>query len=146
MVKPMPARPDSTNDAAGLPADVIARAEAALKGLVAEYERRAAQDVARLKTLLAELKAGTDAPSSWEPFHRIAHDMKGQGGTFDYGLVSEIADRFCGFLKRTPPSRQAAGPIGAFIEALATVLNTRLTGNGGEAGAAILASIRMQRE
>jgi hypothetical protein len=141
----MPAHPDSTNDAAGLSADVVARAEAALKGLAAEYERRAAQDVARLKALLAELKAGAAAPSIWESLHRTAHDMKGQGGTFDYALVSEIADRLCGFLKRTPPDASAAGSIGAFIDALATVLNTRLTGNGGEAGTTILASIKMQR-
>jgi hypothetical protein len=142
----MPTQPDSTNDAAGLSADVVARAEAALKGLAAEYERRAAKDVDRLKVLLAELKAGAPAPPIWESLHRTAHDMKGQGGTFDYGLVSDIADRLCGFLKRTEPGASAAGPIGAFVDALATVLNTKLTGNGGEAGAMILASIRMQRE
>ena len=139
-------QPDPTNDPAGLSADAVARAEAALRNLVAEYERRAAQDVGRLKALLAELKDGAAAPAIWEQLHRVAHDMKGQGGTFDYALVSEIADRFCGFLKRTPPGPQAAMPIGAFVEALATVLNTRLTGSGGEAGTAILASIRMQRE
>jgi hypothetical protein len=142
----MPAPPDSANDAAGLSADVVARAEAALKGLAAEYERRAAQDVVRLKALLVELKAGAAAPSTWQSLHRISHDMKGQGGTFDYALVSEIADRFCGFLKRTKPGAQAAGAIGRFIDALATVLDTKLTGQGGEAGTAILASIRMQRK
>src|SRR5687768_9053957 len=108
-VIPMPARTDFENHGAGLSAAAVARAEAALKGLAAEYERRAAQDVARLKAVLAELKAGAAAQSAWESLHRVSHDMKGQGGTFDYGLVSEIADRFCGFLKRTKPDAQAAG-------------------------------------
>jgi hypothetical protein len=142
----MPIRPNFANDAGPTAAEFVARAEAALKGLAAEYERRAAQDVAGLKALLAELKAGAPSQPTWDSLHRIAHDMKGQGGTFDYGLVSDIAERFVGFLKRTTPGAHAAGSIGRFIEALATVLDTKLTGNGGEAGAAILASIRMQRD
>jgi hypothetical protein len=145
MDTPKPAQPGAADGAAGLSADVVARAEAALKGLAAEYERRATQDVRRLKDLHAELKAGAAAQRIWDSLHRISHDMKGQGGTFGYDLVSEIADRFCGFLKRTTPGAQAAGQIGAFIDALATVLDTKLTGNGGEAGTAILATIRMQR-
>ena len=142
----MPARPNPLAPAGGLSADAVARAEAALKGLAAEYERRAAQDVVRLKASLAELRAGAPAQPVWDALHRVAHDMKGQGGTFDYLLISDVADRLCGFLKRTTPDAQAAPSIGAFVEALATVLNTKLTGSGGEAGTAILNSIKMQRD
>ena len=68
----MPAPTDFENHGAGLSAAAVARAEAALKGLAAEYERRAAQDVARLKAVLAELKAGAAAQSAWESLHRVS--------------------------------------------------------------------------
>jgi hypothetical protein len=144
MAKQILARAESANGAPSIGADVVARAEAALKRMTGAYEQRAAQDVARLRILLTELECGGAPEAIWMSLRAIAHDMKGQGGTFDYPLVSDIADMLSAFLKSTTPDTGAAESIGVFVDTLATVLDRKLTGNGGTAGTDLLDAIRAQ--
>ncbi|MBI2241599.1 MAG: Hpt domain-containing protein [Magnetospirillum gryphiswaldense] len=66
----------------------LARAEAALHNLAAEYPHRLEVDLTRADACLA-------APADIDRLYTILHDIKGQAGTFGYPLVGAIAQRLC---------------------------------------------------
>lgn len=66
----------------------LARAEAALDNLAADYLRWLDADLNRAQDCLA-------APGDDQRLFAILHDIKGQAATFGYPLVSAIAHRLC---------------------------------------------------
>lgn len=80
-----------------------------------------------------------DTPESrrdcFEEIHRIAHDMKGQGGTFGYPLITTFADSLYGFTyKRDEISDGQVELIKAHLDAMRAVIRGRISGTGGEIG------------
>ncbi|WP_417457319.1 hypothetical protein [Kordiimonas sp.] len=80
-----------------------------------------------------------DTPESrrdcFEEIHRIAHDMKGQGGTFGYPLITTFADSLYGFTyKRDEISDGQVELIKAHLDAMRAVIRGRVSGTGGEIG------------
>lgn len=118
----------------------LARAETALADLTERYLGWAEADLVRLDSVLARLAAGAgDRAGAMRELFRIAHDMKGQGGTFDYPLVSELAGRLCRLaevLADPDPGQMAA--LAGLAAALGRVIRERLSGDGGAVGRALL--------
>ncbi|CAA7616761.1 Hpt domain-containing protein [Magnetospirillum sp. UT-4] len=120
--------------------EALARAEAALQSLSAGYLGWAEADVASLRAGLAEMGAHPGRRADILPrLFRVAHDMKGQAATFDYPLVSDIGNRLCRFIEAHPqPDIAAEARITLLVEAIAEVLDKRLSGDGGAPGRALL--------
>lgn len=122
----------------GTDAEILAQAERCLQQLAPEYERRVAQDLARLKvtfeSLWHELDSRGDGAAA---MHKIAHDMKGQGTTFGYALITEVAESLCRYLNTLPPDQQSAEVIDRHLMALDAVLVGHLKGDGAEIGQSI---------
>lgn len=78
--------------------DAIARAEKALEQLSVEFDGWLAEEVDRLLTTRAALDAGV-SDEAFEAFYRAAHDLKGEGETFGYPLVTELATLLCKLLE-----------------------------------------------
>lgn len=66
----------------------LARAEAALGNLAADYPRWLEADLDRAAHCLTP-------PADVERIYTILHDIKGQAGTFGHPLVSVLAQRLC---------------------------------------------------
>lgn len=86
--------------------EAIKRAEAALEALSDQFDDWMGEELSKLDDTMAAAKAaGYDAPSLDEVFRR-AHDIKGLGTTYEYPLVSRIADSLCRLIeedeRRTP--------------------------------------------
>ncbi|OAN52405.1 hypothetical protein A6A04_00490 [Paramagnetospirillum marisnigri] len=114
----------------------MARAEAALANLSGRYIAWAEADLARLEACWALVMAEPDQrPSHLATLFQIAHDMKGQGSTFDYPLVSELGQRLCRLLETRP---EALEPMAALVAALGRVIRERLSGDGGAIGNTLL--------
>ncbi|MCH8685484.1 Hpt domain-containing protein [Pedomonas mirosovicensis] len=74
----------------------------------------------------------------FEQITRLAHDLKGQGGTFGYPLVTAFSTS----LNRFSAIRQDINDnhveiIKAHIDAMRAVIRDRIKGDGGEIGAAL---------
>lgn len=106
--------PDSA--ALGVDAEAMRRAEAAVAAMREDYLAWLRRDVARLDAMLAQAQRAGDA-ADFAGMLRIAHDMRGQGGTFGFPLVSEVAASL-GRLLRLSGAR-AGGPEVAADLALA---------------------------
>lgn len=118
-----------------------AEAEAALAALAELYPDYASADVAEMLAHVASLESGAvPAAEGAAALFAIAHNVKGQGASFGYDLMTELGEGLCQLLRHP----ESVGPaelraVRALVEACATVLAERLTGMGGSRGAALLA-------
>jgi chemotaxis protein histidine kinase CheA len=117
--------------------DDFSQAEGALAALADRYLAWAQADVARLGAGVARLREGSRDGLS-ELFD-IAHDVKGQGTTFGYPLVTEIANRLCRLIEGCgDPDAATLAALAAHVAALAEILALRLQGDGGDRGRRLL--------
>lgn len=71
----------------------------------------------------------------FEEISHIAHDMKGQGGTFGYPLITTVADSLYGFTySRDDISDNQVELVKAHLDAMRAVIRGRVSGSGGEIG------------
>lgn len=130
-------------DEIDIPPETLARAEAALAGIAGRYLDWANADLVSLEAAMAGVLADP-SPSNdhLARLFQVAHDMKGQAGTFGYPLVTEIAGRLCRLIDSDPrPLADKLEPARALVEALRRVLDARLAGDGGDEGRRILAKL-----
>jgi len=117
-------------------AGALARAEAALNQMSEDYP----DWVKSIIDKLAELhRRAVDTPHErrtlFERIRRIAHDLKGQGGTFGYPLITNFAsslDEFAG--PNVGMTDSHVESIKAHIDSMRVVINERIDGDGGENG------------
>lgn len=129
----------------GAPPDVdpaaLARAEAALADLSRSYLVWVTADLVRLDDCLAHMLSH---PEDWSEglsrLFAIIHDMKGQGATFGYPLISDLGGRLCRLLEASPePTAENRRRISVLAAAMGRVIRDRLAGDGGEDGRRLLA-------
>ncbi|MBL4802840.1 MAG: hypothetical protein JKY45_13190 [Emcibacter sp.] len=71
----------------------------------------------------------------FEQLHAIAHDMRGQGGTFGYQLISDFSDGLYDFTgTSTATSDRNVEIIKTHIDAMRVVIKDRVSGDGGDIG------------
>ena len=71
----------------------------------------------------------------FEEINRIAHDMKGQGGTFGYPLITSFSDSLYGFsYSKGVLTDNHVELIKAHIDSMRAVISNRVKGDGGEIG------------
>jgi len=91
-------------------------------------------------------------PDYWNPIwrrqlYRMSHDLRGLGGTFDYGLITTIGEALCGLVDNPdlPDDRFLQRRIIAHVAALDAVHRFDLKGDGGSEGERLLATLEIAR-
>jgi hypothetical protein len=111
--------------------------------LADNYLEWATDDMAKLQTALQELVAGGgDQKAQIAKVFQISHDMKGQGGSFGYDLITTIGNGLCRYLE----NREEVGAaeiegIKLHIGSMQLVLTQGIKGDGGEAGVQLLSGL-----
>jgi hypothetical protein len=127
----------------GFDADMLARAEAAVAELAAAYPEWATQDLLQMREAAAALRASPSAEQG-HALYLLAHDMKGQGGSFGYPLISTIAGSLCRLVhRRAAFDARHLAAIDAHLDAAGTVLAQRMAGEQPEASAALAEGLQM---
>jgi len=122
--------------------DMLRRAAAAIAVLGETFEKHAIAEVEKMYRLFRE-GADTEAKrqKDADEIFGVAHDLRGQGTTFEYPLVTRISSSLCTFIE----GRKKTGPLDAddfevicvHLDALNAVLALRVIGDGGPTGAEI---------
>lgn len=128
---------------------VFAEAEAALAALAAEYPAYAQADVDEMKrladTIARNAAAGADMAADIEALYTVAHNVKGQGASFGYELMTLFGEAVCVRLRdQTTLAINDVSGMRSLVAACDTVLRERLTGTGGEAGEQLMATLGVQ--
>ncbi len=128
----------------GVDEKALERAEAVVASMGDDFVQWTEKDLKSLQRAFDGLNSGTaEQKESLRTIFQISHDIKGQGGSFDYGLLTAVGDSLC----RLAEKKDRASPaeikaIELHVEALNLVLNERLKGDGGETGAKLLDGLR----
>ncbi|MFQ5618447.1 MAG: Hpt domain-containing protein [Rhodospirillales bacterium] len=120
--------------------DTLNRAEAVIADMTDNYVEWAASDLAKIHQALEDLKAGkTERKDALARIFQLSHDMKGQGGSFGYTLMTILGGNLCTFVEKLDD----AGPsevevIELHIDAMDLVIAKQMKGDGGKAGEQLL--------
>lgn len=144
-----PANPDQpdateTGDEAHGMSETLARAEAAVADLAKGYAGWALADVAKARAALALAREEpAQRARHVEALFRLAHDLKGQGSSFGFPLVTRIAHSLCGLTRERARDYQTQhlDLAKAHLDAIELVLAKGIKGEGGKIGAALVARL-----
>lgn len=139
--------PESDETGEGRMSATLARAEEAVASLAKDYARWALADVARAR---AALNAATDDPAhraqQVEIVFRVGHDLKGQGASFGYPLITRIGHSLCALTRDRALDYQDTHLelAKSHIDAIDLVLTKNIRGEGGQVGAALAARLEQR--
>jgi hypothetical protein len=132
----------------GLSTEAMMRlADAAVFDLRDRYVAARAADLARLEALCSELLSTPTAfAKTLQQIFDLAHDIKGQGGTFGYPLITDIGDELCRLIKAIPaahhPRPSWLSAVATHVRALRLVADKDIRGDGDAIGAELLDGLR----
>jgi len=109
--------------------EALRRAEEAVAQLQESYPEWVGPDVDRMEMLLKDAQglSGEAKANSLRELFDIAHNIKGQGVSFSYPLMTDIGQSLCGFLRGMKKMDDAAFfLIKAHIQAMQVVIRDRL--------------------
>lgn len=133
-----------TGGAGAVNMEALERAEQVISGMTDSYLDWVAEDLVKIDKAYAALRdASGDRKEEMNGVFQIAHDIKGQGGSFGYDLMTAIGNELCRFIEKTDKS--GPGEIEAIklhIDALKLVIAEDMKGNGGKAGEQMLSGLQ----
>ena len=111
----------------GIDADAIAKAEAALKAMSAQFGQWLKDEIVKLDQAQADIRAKGYTPETAEALYFRAHDLKGLGTTYQYPLVTRIAGSLCRMMDDVDKRMQApAAILDAHIDAIRAVVRDEI--------------------
>lgn len=116
--------------------EALARAEEALAAMSEDYPDWVSS---LIEKLYDQHRRAVDTPEERKPrfdtIALIAHDMKGQGGTFGYPLITDFAESLYGFTNhRRNIEDSHVEVVKAHIDSMRVIIMNRMSGDGGEDG------------
>lgn len=121
----------------------IERAESVIAGMADSYLDWVEDDLVKIAKAQAELKAHKDDPAEYmDRVFQIAHDMKGQGGSFGYDLMTILGNDLCRFIEgKEKVSGVDLEVIDLYIGTMQVVISKRISGDGGAEGNKVLTGL-----
>lgn len=105
--------------------------------LVSQFLSWTGDAVKELRTIADGLEDRQDATSgAAERIYDLSHNIKGMGSSFNFDLMTTVGTSLCRYIKHGG-STISAKVIDAHVRIFEVVLEHRITGDGGEKGAAL---------
>ncbi|HEX9792230.1 MAG TPA: response regulator [Kiloniellales bacterium] len=128
---------------------IVQAAERRIQALVGDYADWVKRYIKSMTDSESALKTDRESRQSNKKhianINRIAHELRGQSGTFNYPLITKLSKSL--YETTLEPDRPVTDDrkklIDAHIDAIRTVFKNRITGNGGEIGLALLHDIEV---
>ncbi|MEO5374668.1 MAG: Hpt domain-containing protein [Alphaproteobacteria bacterium] len=129
-----------TYNDSGVDMAALARAEQVIANLQGNYLQWVEDDLTNLQAAYEKARAEPDnRKRHLDEVFRIAHDVKGQGGSFGYHLMTIIANQLCRTIEKYDATRDdVLEVVKLHIHALRLVISQRMEGDGGAAGASLV--------
>jgi hypothetical protein len=123
--------------------ETLARAEEATTALRANYTAWARIDVDQAQALIAAAKTDGDRQREHlDLAYAAMHNIKGQGASFGYPLITRIGQSLCRLIAPPQTLDDAGLKIAqAHVDALKLVLEKKIAGKGGEVGEKLAARL-----
>ena len=126
-------------------ADVVARAEAALKALSTQFAQWLQDEIDKMDAARAQVAAEGLTGAAGEALYTRAHDLKGLGGTYEFPIITRTSGSLCRLIDS--PEARAAAPlslIDAHINAIKTMVRDGIKEDSHPVGHAMVAALEQQ--
>lgn len=136
--------PNARNIPVAFDPALIQAAERRIQKLVGDYGDWMERYVSAISSAQEALIKGTgDQEQNLAKINEVAHELRGQGGIFDYPLITDVGKSLYKATKPTghPPTKDRIKLIGAHIDTIRTVFKNKIVGDGGDVGTALLKEI-----
>jgi len=124
--------------------EALERAEEVIAGMTDSYLDWVAEDLKKIESAYEALAAATgDRKAEMEAIFQVAHDIKGQGGSFGYDLMTAIGNELCRLIEKAEtigPGEIEAAKV--HIDALKLVIAGDMKGQGGKEGEQMLSGLQ----
>ena len=120
--------------------EALAKAEKVIEDLADDYVDWAKEDLTKLEHAFNGLKDGTlSTAEGLKEVFEVAHDMKGQGGSFDFPLMTAVGDSLCRLTDTLDKAgkRELEG-IALHISTMKLIIASNMKGDGGREGTMLL--------
>lgn len=131
----------TTGGAGAVDLEALEKAEAVIAGMAGNYLEWVEEDLVKIQKAFDALKSATpeNIKDLLDGVFRIAHDIKGQGGSFNYDMMTVLGNGLCRFVEHI----EAVGPgeiqvIQLYIDTMKLVISKRMSGDGGREGEQVL--------
>ncbi|MEK9660307.1 MAG: hypothetical protein VW644_00980 [Alphaproteobacteria bacterium] len=118
----------------GIDPKMLERAQKLVDSMAGDFEERAVEEASAILSLadLVENRAEADEEDRVGDMFRIGHELKGQGGTFGYPLISRIGGSLCRYIESLEDHGAVdLDVIRAHAMALRVVASQKICGDGG---------------
>ena len=122
-------------------ADTFKRAEEAVRKLSEQYRDWALSDIEVLRGYIDSLSGEETRQEAIAKIRSTAHDMRGQGSTFGYPLITQIAQSISQTLKMLLPPAELIADLTAHVDTVEAIIESEATGDGGDEGPGILKTL-----
>ncbi len=127
-----------------LPKNLLEEAESTLQRQSLDFADWAKNYLTKLsKVTEAALLNPTNRRSHFQEMNMVAHELRGQGGTFGYPLITVFAKSlYEATLPGCPEDDGTLSVVKAHTDAMRAVIRDRIAGDGGEIGRELLKSLK----
>ena len=120
-----------------------AAAENAINDMAEGFVARLPDEFHEIDAALAALEVEPEDTSCRTRLHTLVHDLKGQAGTFDYQLITDIGNDLCRFIERPGATTPRCLKVVRFhVDAMKRVAEKRMTGDGDKHGLHMIDTLR----
>lgn len=129
----------------GIDSDAVARAEAALKAMSAQFGQWLQDEVTKISAAQTAIREqGLNAQTA-EGLYLRAHDLKGLGSTYNYPLVTRIGASLCRLLD--DPAKRLSSPVSvldAHVDAIRAVVRDEIQTDEHPVGRELVEALEAQ--
>ncbi len=124
--------------------EALQRAEEVIVGMTDSYLDWVVEDLKKIDEAYTKLAGATgDRKEELDGVFQVSHDIKGQGGSFGYDLMTAIGNELCRLIEKT----ETVGPgeveaVKIHIDSMKLVIGEDMKGPGGKAGEEMLAGLQ----
>lgn len=123
--------------------EALERAEQVILDMTDNYLEWVAEDLKKIEAAYQKLAdASGDRKKEMDAIFQISHDIKGQGGSFGYDLMTAIGNELCRLIERIDKvGLNEVQAVKIHIDSMKLIIAQDMKGNGGKPGQKILASL-----
>ncbi|MBF0304141.1 MAG: phosphorelay protein [Alphaproteobacteria bacterium] len=129
----------------GVDLDMLEKAEQIIANLQGNYLEWVQDDLTKLQGFYDKALATPEGERAkvFKDLFGVAHDVKGQGGSFGYHLMTAIGNQLCRFLEGTQKTGAAElDVVKVHLDAMRLVIGQRMEGDGGKMGENLLRGLQ----
>lgn len=123
--------------------EALERAEQVIADLSDDYLGWVKEDMDRIQSGIDKLKSGDgDAKELLDSIFQTSHDIKGQGGSFGYDLMTTVGNDLCRFVEQIKePTQKDTNILQLHLDTMRLIINQKIKGDGGDLGEKLLSGL-----